>query len=409
VVLARCRRHEDGLGLFAVAARRELAIVAKRRTSATSVESQYLVGEVEGKRRAHGRRPDRDRRHAHRRGQDGADASAAAPTKMPELKTDFSPVDGGKSSPIASYADIVEPVRRAVVSIKTSKTVHERMDNPILRQFFGDTPDDDHTTKEVGLGSGVIVSPDGYILTNNHVVEGADELKVVLSDDREFPAKVVGADPKTDVAVVKIDTTGLQAITFADSDKLRVGDVVFAVGNPLDVGETVTMGIVSAKSRDVHILDDVAGYEDFIQTDAAINLGNSGGALVDAKGRLVGINSAIVSPSRGNIGIGFAVPVNLAAGVMKSLIETGTVTRGFLGVASEPLTPEVAEQVHLPSDAKGVIVTEVTPDGPAEKGGRAARRRHPQGQRQGDREPRRASPDDRGDAPGQQGWHRAFP
>jgi serine protease Do/serine protease DegQ len=298
-----------------------------------------------------------------------ADGSAAAPTKMPELKTDFSPVDSGKSAAIASYADIVEPVRRAVVSIKTSKTVHERMDNPILRQFFGDTPDDDHTTKEVGLGSGVIVSPDGYILTNNHVVDGADELKVVLSDDREFPAKVVGADPKTDVAVVKIDTTGLQAITFADSDKLRVGDVVFAVGNPLDVGETVTMGIVSAKSRDVHILDDVAGYEDFIQTDAAINLGNSGGALVDAKGRLVGINSAIVSPSRGNIGIGFAVPVNLAAGVMKSLIETGTVTRGFLGVASEPLTPEVAEQVHLPSDAKGVIITEVTPDGPAEKGG----------------------------------------
>jgi serine protease Do/serine protease DegQ len=179
----------------------------------------------------------------------------------------------------------------------------------------------------------------------------------------------VGADPKTDVAVVKIETTGLQAITFADSDKLRVGDVVFAVGNPLDVGETVTMGIVSAKSRNVHILDDVAGYEDFIQTDAAINLGNSGGALVDAKGRLVGINSAIVSPSRGNIGIGFAVPVNLAAGVMKSLIETGTVSRGFLGVGSEPLTPEVAEQVHLPSDTKGVIITEVIPEGPAEKAG----------------------------------------
>jgi Do/DeqQ family serine protease len=298
-----------------------------------------------------------------------ADGNAPVPSKMPQLKTDFSPVNSGASATIASYADIVEPVRRAVVSIKTSKTVHERLDNPILRQFFGDTPDDDHTTKEVGLGSGVIVSPDGFILTNNHVVEGADELTVVLSDDREFPAKVVGADPKTDVAVVKVETTGLQAITFADSDKLRVGDVVFAVGNPLDVGETVTMGIVSAKSRNVHILDDVAGYEDFIQTDAAINLGNSGGALVDAKGRLVGINSAIVSPSRGNIGIGFAVPVNLAAGVMKSLIETGTVTRGFLGVGSEPLTPEVAEQVHLPSDTKGVIITEVTPEGPAEKAG----------------------------------------
>jgi serine protease Do/serine protease DegQ len=298
-----------------------------------------------------------------------AEGAAAAPVKMPELKTDFTPVDDGKSTTIASYAAIVEPVRRAVVSIKTSKTVHERIDNPILRQFFGDVPDSDHTAKEVGLGSGVIVSSDGFILTNNHVVEGADELTVVLSDDREFPAKVVGSDPKTDVAVVKIETTGLQAITFADSDRLRVGDVVFAVGNPLDVGETVTMGIVSAKSRNVHILDDVAGYEDFIQTDAAINLGNSGGALVDAKGRLVGINSAIVSPSRGNIGIGFAVPVNLAAGVMKSLIETGTVTRGFLGVGSEPLTPDVAEQVHLPGDAKGVIITEVTPDGPAEKAG----------------------------------------
>ena len=146
----------------------------------------------------------------------------------------------------------------------------------------------------------------------------------------------MGADPKTDIAVVKIDATGLSAVTFADSDKIRVGDVVFAVGNPLGVGETVTMGIVSAKSRNVHILDDVAGYEDFIQTDAAINMGNSGGALLDAKGRLIGINSAIVSPSRGNIGIGFAVPVNLAASVMKSLIETGTVARGFLGVGADP-------------------------------------------------------------------------
>ena len=291
------------------------------------------------------------------------------PAKMPELRKDSSPVNDGKAPGIASYADIVEPVQRAVVSIKTSKTVHEHIDNPLLRQFFGDQPGEDHPTKEVGLGSGVIVSQDGFILTNNHVVEDADELTVVLSDDREFPAKVVGADPKTDVAVVKIETTGLQAITFADSDKLRVGDVVFAVGNPLDVGETVTMGIVSAKNRNVNILDDVQGYEDFIQTDAAINLGNSGGALVDAKGRLVGINSAIVSPSRGNIGIGFAVPVNLAAGVMKSLIETGTVTRGFLGVGSEPLTADVAEQVNLPVNTKGVIITEVTPDGPAEKAG----------------------------------------
>jgi serine protease Do/serine protease DegQ len=193
---------------------------------------------------------------------------------------------------------------------------------------------------------------------------------VDLPDGRKFPAKVVGADPKTDVAVVKIEATGLPVVTFADSDKLRVGDIVFALGNPLGVGETVTMGIVSAKGRsNLGILDEVNGYEDFIQTDAAINMGNSGGALVDAKGRLIGINSAIMSPSRGNIGIGFAVPVNMAANVMRSLIETGTVSRGFLGVTADPLTPDVAEQVGLPKDTKGVIVTSTGADSPAEKSG----------------------------------------
>jgi serine protease Do/serine protease DegQ len=289
---------------------------------------------------------------------------------MPELKKDYSPVSDGKSSVITSYADIVEAAEKEVVSINSTRTVHERVQaNPLLRQFFGDVPDQDRESKEMGLGSGVVVSQDGYILTNNHVVADADELTVVLSDGRKFPAKVVGADPKTDIAVVKIEATGLPAVTFADSDKLRVGDVVFAVGNPLGVGETVTMGIVSAKSRNVGILEDVAGYEDFIQTDAAINMGNSGGALIDAKGRFVGINSAIVSPSRGNIGIGFAVPVNMAANVMRSLIETGTVSRGFLGVGGDPITPDIAEQVHLPKDATGVIVTDTIPDGPADKAG----------------------------------------
>jgi len=296
-------------------------------------------------------------------------ASASQPAKMPELKKDFSPVTDGKSGMITSYADIVDPVQKEVVSIESAKIVREAI-NPIMRQFFGDIPEDEREHKEMGLGSGVIVSQDGYILTNNHVVEGADELTVDLPDGRKFPAKVVGADPKTDVAVVKIDATGLPAVTFADSDKLRVGDIVFALGNPLGVGETVTMGIVSAKGRsNLGILDDVHGYEDFIQTDAAINMGNSGGALVDAKGRLVGINSAIVSPSRGNIGIGFAVPVNMAANVMKSLIETGMVARGFLGVIADPLTPEVAEQVGLPKDAKGVIVTVTGADSPAERAG----------------------------------------
>jgi serine protease Do/serine protease DegQ len=299
-----------------------------------------------------------------------AATAAVSPAKMPELKKDYSALSEGRPALVSSYADIVEPVQKEVVSIESSKIVHERIQaNPLLRQFFGDIPDQDRESKEMGLGSGVIVSQDGYVLTNNHVVENADELTVELSDGRKFPAKVVGTDPKTDIAVVKIDATGLSAVTFADSDKIRVGDVVFAVGNPLGVGETVTMGIVSAKSRNVHILDDVAGYEDFIQTDAAINMGNSGGALLDAKGRLIGINSAIVSPSRGNIGIGFAVPVDLAASVMKSLIETGTVARGFLGVGAVPMTPDVAEQVGLPKETKGVIVIETQVDSPAERVG----------------------------------------
>lgn len=299
-----------------------------------------------------------------------ADAGAGPqPAKMPELKKDYSPVNDGKSALTTTYADIVEPVQKEVVSIESAKIVREAI-NPIMRQFFGDIPDDEREHKEMGLGSGVIVSPDGYILTNNHVIEGADELTVDLPDGRKFTAKVVGADPKTDIAVIKIDATGLPTVTFADSDKIRVGDIVFALGNPLNVGETVTMGIVSAKGRsNLGILDDVHGYEDFIQTDAAINMGNSGGALVDAKGRLIGINSAIVSPSRGNIGIGFAVPVNMAANVMKSLIETGTVARGYLGVTADPLTPDVAEQVGLPRDTKGVIVTDTDADSPANRTG----------------------------------------
>lgn len=297
------------------------------------------------------------------------DATTAA---KPALRTDNSPVSEGKSAVVTSYADVVEPVQKAVVSIYSTKVVHERVPvNPLLRQFFGDQiPDVDRESKQQGLGSGVIVSADGYILTNNHVVEGADELTVSLPDERKFTAKVIGADPKTDVAVVKIEAANLPTVTLADSDRLRVGDIVFAVGNPLGVGETVTMGIVSAKGRNqLGLLDDVAGYENFIQTDASINMGNSGGALVDAKGRLVGINSAIISPSRGNIGIGFAIPVNLAASVMLSLIETGTVTRGYLGVGTQTMTVDIAEQLGLPKDAKGVIITDITADGPAEKAG----------------------------------------
>ncbi len=285
------------------------------------------------------------------------------PAPKPVLKIDRSPVNDGKSAVVVSYADVVEPVQPAVVSIYSSKTVRRHLP-PSFRQFFGDDGGD---SREEGLGSGVIVSPNGYILTNNHVVEGADELKVALADEREFKGRIIGTDPKTDVAVIKIEADNLPTITLADSDRLRVGDVVFAIGNPLDIGETVTTGIVSAKGRRVHLLDDINGYEDFIQTDAAINLGNSGGALVDAKGRLVGINSAMMSTNNGSMGIGFAVPVNLAASVMQSLIETGTVARGYLGVGVDVLTPELAEAMGV--EGKGMVISAITPDSPAARAG----------------------------------------
>ena len=298
-------------------------------------------------------------------------APAVAPAPKPTLKVDSTPVTDGKSPLVASYADVVAPVQKAVVSVYSAKIVRQKVSafpftNPYFHQLF---PDQERETREEGLGSGVVVSPDGYILTNNHVVEGADELKVALADDREFKAKIIGADPKTDVAVIKIEAENLPTVTLADSDQLRVGDVVFAIGNPLDVGQTVTMGIVSATGRrNLGLLDNVAGYENFIQTDAAINMGNSGGALVDAKGRLVGSNSAIISTSRGSIGIGFAVPVNLARSIMLSLIETGTVARGYLGVGVDPLTGDLAEAMSM-KDTKGVVINNLTPDGPALKAG----------------------------------------
>ncbi len=300
---------------------------------------------------------------------DPKDAKPAVTPKKAQVIVDPTPVSEGKSAVITSYADIVEPVQKAVVSIYSSKTVRERIAvNPFFRQFG--IPDQERESKQEGLGSGVIVSPDGYILTNNHVVEGADELKVLLPDDREFIAKVIGTDPKTDVAVVKIEADKLPVVTLADSAKARVGDVVFAIGNPLGVGQTVTMGIISAKGRSIsNLVDDGVAYQDFIQTDAAINMGNSGGALVDAKGRLVGVNSAILSPTRGNIGIGFAIPTNLASSIMNSLIATGKVARGYIGVTTDPLTPDFAEQLGLPKDTKGVIVSDISVGSPAEKAG----------------------------------------
>jgi serine protease Do/serine protease DegQ len=287
--------------------------------------------------------------------------------KKPDLKVDGSALSEGKAPALTSYADVLDNIRPAVVSVYSSKTVRQEVP-PLLRRLYG--PDVQGKEERLdGLGSGVIISSDGYILTNNHVVADADELKVRLNDDRELIAKVVGTDPKTDIAVIKIDADNLPAATLADSDKMRIGDIVFAIGNPLGVGQTVTMGIISATGRHVGILDD-GGYEDFIQTDAAINLGNSGGALIDAKGRLIGINSAIISNNQGSIGIGFAIPVNLARNIMNNLIETGTVARGHLGVATVPLTSELAESFGLPKETKGVVISDLTPaNGPAGKAG----------------------------------------
>jgi len=290
---------------------------------------------------------------------------ATPPLKKPTLKVDSTPVSETKSPVVTSYADALEAIRPAVISVYSSKIVREQ-----VPEYFRQFGVQGREQKQRGLGSGVIISPDGYILTNNHVVEEADELKVLLGDDREFTAKLIGTDPKTDVAVIKIEAENLPTVTLADSAKLRVGDVVFAIGNPLGVGQTVTMGIVSATGRKVGILDEVAGYEDFIQTDAAINQGNSGGALIDARGRLVGINSAILSNSQGNIGIGFAIPINLASQIMHQLIDNGSVARGLLGVATAPLTADIAEEFDLPKDTKGAIITNLNPlDGPAAKAG----------------------------------------
>ncbi|MBK9989296.1 MAG: Do family serine endopeptidase [Verrucomicrobia bacterium] len=293
-----------------------------------------------------------------------------ASTPKPALAIDATPVGDGKAPVLTSYADIVEPVQKAVVSVYATKIVHERVPASKLTKSPQGDPLPGRESKEKGLGSGVIISANGFILTNNHVIEGADELNVSLPDGREFKARVIGTDPKTDIAVVKIEADNLPTLTLADSDKLRVGDLVFAVGNPLGIGQTVTMGIVSAKGRNnLGLLGNVNGYENFIQTDAAINLGNSGGALIDAKGRLVGINSAIVSTTHGNIGIGLAIPVNLAASIMHSLIETGSVNRGYLGISVDPLSAENAENLGLKKDAKAVVITAVTPGSPAEIAG----------------------------------------
>jgi serine protease Do len=273
-----------------------------------------------------------------------------------------------------SFAPIVKKVGPSVVNIYSTMTVHERpnplLNDPFFRRFFGDgdSQDERRDHKAQGLGSGVIISPDGYILTANHVVEGADTVKVALaSGEKEFDAKIIGTDPPTDVAVLKIDAKkNLPALTIADSDKLEVGDVVLAVGNPFAVGQTVTMGIVSATGRGGFGIN---GYENFIQTDAAINPGNSGGALVDAEGRLIGINTAILSRTGGFQGVGFAVPVNMARFVMDRLVTVGKVARGYLGINIQALTPDIAAKLGLPDESSGVLVGGVAPNSAGAKAG----------------------------------------
>ncbi|ALI08376.1 MULTISPECIES: Do family serine endopeptidase AlgW [Pseudomonas] len=267
-----------------------------------------------------------------------------------------------------SYADAVTTAAPAVVNLYTTKVInkpsHPLFEDPQFRRFFGDNSPK-QKRMESSLGSGVIMSPEGYILTNNHVTAGADQIVVALKDGRETLARVIGSDPETDLAVLKIDLKNLPAITIGRSDSIRIGDVTLAIGNPFGVGQTVTMGIISATGRNQLGLNN---YEDFIQTDAAINPGNSGGALVDANGNLTGINTAIFSKSGGSQGIGFAIPVKLAMEVMKSIIEHGQVIRGWLGIEVQPLTQELAESFGL-SGRPGIVVAGIFRDGPAQKAG----------------------------------------
>ena len=270
-------------------------------------------------------------------------------------------------SNIAGYSAAAKRATPAVVSITASKAPAQRNphgEDPWFKFFFGDQAQSQQQP-QVGLGSGVIVSPDGYLLTNNHVIDGADDIEVQLPDGRQARAKVVGADVETDVAVLKISLDKLPVITFGSVETAQVGDVVLAIGNPFGVGQTVTSGIVSALGRNQLGINT---FENFIQTDAAINPGNSGGALVDANGNLLGINTAIYSRSGGSLGIGFAIPVSTAKQVMEGLIRDGQVTRGWIGVEPRDLTPEIAETFNLPI-TRGVLITGVLQSGPASAGG----------------------------------------
>jgi serine protease DegQ len=271
----------------------------------------------------------------------------------------------------ASYADAAQKASPAVVNVFSSKDgslpPDPRAKDPLFRYFFGDKNNNRRQQEQpaANLGSGVIVSSEGYILTNQHVVDGADQIEIALADGRTTTAKVIGVDPETDLAVLKVNLTNLPTITLGRMDQTRVGDVVLAIGNPFGVGQTVTMGIVSALGRN-HL--GINTFENFIQTDAAINPGNSGGALVDVNGNLLGINTAIYSRSGGSLGIGFAIPVSTARSVLESIITTGSVTRGWIGVEPQDVTPEIAESFGL-EQKSGAIVAGVLKNGPADRAG----------------------------------------
>lgn len=268
----------------------------------------------------------------------------------------------------ASYSDAVRRAAPAVVSILTSKEIkipqHPFFSDPLFRRFFGDAPGE-KSQRSSGLGSGVIVSPQGYVLTNHHVIEAADEIEVALTDGKKLRAKIIGADQETDLAVLQVDDSKLPAITFGETDRVKVGDVVLAIGNPFGVGQTVTMGIVSALGRSGLQINT---YENFIQTDAAINPGNSGGALTDAAGNLIGINTAIYSRTGGSLGIGFAIPASTARMVMEQIVASGSVTRGWIGVEAQEITPELAESFGL-TTIRGALIAGVLRGSPADRGG----------------------------------------
>jgi serine protease DegQ len=299
-------------------------------------------------------------------GRDGAPSVAKVATPVVPAALSTTPASGK----IASFSEAAKRAMPTVVNIYTSKEVKAQrapfMDDPVFRYFFGGEGEGP-AQKSNNLGSGVIVSDQGYILTNAHVVEAADEIEVALADSRRARAKVIGTDPETDLAVIKIDLPKLPAIAFGQSEQAQVGDVVLAIGNPFGVGQTVTMGIISALARSRLGINT---FENFIQTDAAINPGNSGGALVDIHGNMIGINTAIYSrtPGGASLGIGFAIPIATAKQVLDQLVQSGTVTRGWIGVAVQDLTPELAESLKV-TEPRGTLITEVFAGTPAEQGG----------------------------------------